>query len=350
MSFFTSEFEHLAEKNYTVELGCSLAKKSSVNPDEFGLTIYNLPFSRTPISVNNIKAYKQLKKLVKEKHYDIVHCHTPNAAAITRLACKGIRKKGTKVVYTAHGFHFYKGASRKNWMIYYPVEWVCAHWCDTIITINSEDYELAKKKLKAKKVEYIPGVGIDLNKFGNTAINIKEKRKELGIPEDAVVLLSVGELNKNKNHETVLRAIEGMDVYYLIAGKGDKEEKLFEIAKEVGMQERVKLLGYRRDVDELLIASDIFVFPSFREGLSVSLMETMASGRPAVVSQIRGNNDLIDKNGGALFNPYSVSECKVAIQTVINSDREKMGRYNKEKVKKFSLDIVLRKIDEIYGE
>lgn len=230
------------------------------------------------------------------------------------------------------------------------VEWVCAHWCDTIITINSEDYELAKKKLKAKKVEYIPGVGIDLNKFGNTAINIKEKRKELGIPEDAVVLLSVGELNKNKNHETVLRAIEGMDVYYLIAGKGDKEEKLFEIAKEVGMQERVKLLGYRRDVDELLIASDIFVFPSFREGLSVSLMETMASGRPAVVSQIRGNNDLIDKNGGALFNPYSVSECKVAIQTVINSDREKMGRYNKEKVKKFSLDIVLRKIDEIYGE
>jgi glycosyltransferase involved in cell wall biosynthesis len=349
MDFFKSEFSRLLSEGHELELACNCAIPVETYVDTSNIVVHNLPFSRSPFSTDNLNAYKELKRLVRKNHYDIVHCHTPNAATITRLVCKRIRKNGTQVIYTAHGFHFYKGAPKKNWMIYYPVEWFCAHWTDILITINTEDYELAKRKMKANRVEYVPGVGVELEKFENNPINKIEKRKQLGIPEDAILLLSVGELNENKNHETVLRAIAGMDVYYLIAGKGNKEQELNELAKSLKMETRFKLLGYRTDIAELLQTTDVFVFPSYREGLSVSLMETMASGKPAVVSRIRGNTDLIDENGGALFNPYSVNECREAIQRVVNADRGKMGNYNKEKVKKFVLEGVLEKIDRIYG-
>lgn len=349
MSFFKKEFRHLIDAGNEIEIASNMSNTLSFNPTSFGVKSYDIPFSRSPFSADNIKAYKLLKKIVKENHYDIVHCHTPNAAAITRLACRKIRKKDTRVIYTAHGFHFYKGAPRKNWIIYYPIEWICAHWTDTLITINSEDYKLAMGKMKAGKVEYVPGVGIDLSQFENIAINIKKKREELGIPEDAMVLLSVGELNQNKNHETVVKAIAGMDVYYLIAGKGSKESRLAELAKQMGMEERVRLLGFRRDIRELLYASDVFVFPSYREGLSVSLMEAMASGKPIVASKIRGNVDLIDEKGGALFEPHSVYECRSAVQRVMEADIAKISEYNVKKIHKFSEKVVLKKIDEIYG-
>ena len=347
MGFFYEEFLHLQKRGYEIELACN-CEEDRFYIKNFGMPIHNIPFSRTPFSLNNLKAYDKLKRLVRKNHYDIIHCHTPNASVIARLACKEIRKKGTKVIYTAHGFHFYKGASKKNWVIYYPIEWICAHWTDILITINREDYALAKKKMKAKRIEYVPGVGINVKKFSSVDINIAEKRAELGIPTNSVVLFSVGELNENKNHETVLKAISGIDVYYMIAGKGDKEKRLQKIAKEVGVSERFQLLGFRRDIAELLQVADIFVFPSFREGLSVSLMESMANGKPAVVSRIRGNVDLIDEEGGVTFAPYSVDECRAAIQKVIESDRDRMGKHNREKIKEFSTENILKKMDEIY--
>ena len=346
MGFFNDEFSHLIKKGHIIELACNCNDTYESETKKIEMVVHNISFSRSPFSTDNIKAYAQLKKLVKENHYDIVHCHTPNAAAITRLACMGI--KGTKVIYTAHGFHFYKGAPKKNWLVYYPIEWLCAHWTDSLITINLEDYMLAKRHMKARNIEYVPGVGINLDKFADISTDIFEKRDSLGIPCDATILLSVGELNANKNHETVIRAIEGMDVYYLIAGKGDNEQRLLKIAQEVGMEDRVQLLGFRRDVLELLQVADAYVFPSYREGLSVSLMETMASGKPAIVSEIRGNVDLIDSNGGALFDPYSVAECREAIRKVLKSDSRKMGQHNKEKIKQFSTEVVLKRIDDIY--
>lgn len=354
MEFFTELFKRLIAEGHTVELACSSHWDYKEVVAQLHLRRYDIPFSRFPFSLDNLKAYRQLKKLVRENHYDIVHCHTPNAAAITRLACKGIRKNGTKVIYTAHGFHFYKSAPLKNWLVYYPVEWLCAHWTDVLITINNEDYALAKKKMRAGKVKYVPGIGIDLSKFNCdffTQEQLADIRKELGIPNDKTWLLSVGELNENKNHETVLRAIVGIkDVYYTVAGRGTKMEELIALSEELGIADRVKFLGYRSDVSFLCEAADAFIMPSFREGLSVALMEAMASGMPCCVSRIRGNTDLIDENGGALFDPYSVDDCLEAVKKLLASDMELCGEYNRDKIKHYGSSVVEKAISKVYAE
>lgn len=311
---------------------------------------YDLPFKRSPIDPSNIKAYKQLKNIIDSQQFDIIHCHTPVGGVVARMAAASARKKGTKVIYTAHGFHFYKGASKLNWLIFYPIEKMCAHLTDVLITINQEDYQLAQKKIKAKRIEYVPGVGVDLQKYGKTNVDRSVKRRELGIPDDVKVLLSVGELNKNKNHETVIRALAKIsNVHYMIAGQGPLKEHLQKVADDLGIADRVKLLGYRDDVAELCAAADIFVFPSFREGLPLSLMEAMASGLPCVVSRIRGNTDLIDENGGVLFDPTDVEDCERTLRVLLSSDGETMGKYNREKVKEFSLDSVKEQMKKVYG-
>ncbi len=348
MGFFPKHFKMLQDAGHIVELACNTEQGLPEKCKRMGLKIHHIPFSRSPFSFANLKALKILKKLVKEGGYDIVHTHTPNASICVRIACKKLRKKGLKVFYTAHGFHFYKGASKKNWLLYYPIEKICSRWTDVLITINREDYTLAQKRLRAKNVVYVPGVGIDLDKFYSEARKRNEIRKELEIPEESMLLISIGELNNNKNHETVIKAINGLDVYYIIAGVGDKMEYLQNLIDEQNMADRIKLLGYRTDVRDLYIASDIFVFPSFREGLSVSLMEAMASGLPCIVSRIRGNIDLIDENGGALFSPYDVEDCREQIIEFLNKPKKELGEYNQVKVYNFSDEQVLAKMANIY--
>ena len=235
---------------------------------------------------------------------------------------------------------------------YYPVEWLCAHWTDVLITINKEDYALAKKRLKARIVRYVPGVGIDLSKFSRQLFSEEEcnkVRKEVGVPEKTHWLLSVGELNDNKNHETVLRAIVKIKcVYYTIAGVGSNLKRLKELARELGIADRVIFLGYRNDVSLLCKAADIFVMPSFREGLSVALMEAMASGMPCCVSKIRGNVDLIDDKGGTLFEPHSVDGCRTAIKNLLTSDLRLLGENNRSKIKHFDIKVIENTMNEIY--
>lgn len=350
MGFFKSFIQELIQQGHTVEIATHENDVSKV-PDcyrEWGCVIHQLNTSRSPFDKGNFVAIGQIKKLVEENKYDIVHCHTPIAAMCTRLACRKVRKQGTKVFYTAHGFHFFKGAPLKNWLIYYTVEKICAHFTDLLITINKEDYELAQRKLKAKRVEYVPGVGIDLDKFQKCEVNREEKRKELGIPDDAFLLLSVGELNQNKNHETVIRAIADLDVYYIIAGKGELKEYLQSVIDNLGMTDRFKLLGFRTDVVQLYNIADIFVFPSHREGLSVSVMEAMASQLPVVCSRIRGNTDLIDENGGVHFNSKSISECKDAIEKVVSNHSNEFGEYNAHKINNFEIKRVNAIMWELY--
>ena len=348
MGFFPEHFKMLINEGHTVELACNNEDPVPKSVAELGLKVHHISFSRSPFSKNNISAVKQLKELIKNGNYDVVHTHTPNASAIVRLVCKKFRKQGLKVMYTAHGFHFYKGAPLKNWLVYYPVEWLCAHWTDILTTMNHEDYALAQKRMHAKKVTYLPGVGINLRKFEDQAVDRSQKRAELGVPDGATLLISVGELNENKNHETVIKALNGLDVYYIIAGVGDKREYLQELIDNQKMTERIKLLGYRTDVKELYAASDIFVFPSFREGLSVSVMEAMASGLPVACSKIRGNTDLIDENGGFWFDPASVEDCKKALDSVLAADGSALGEYNKKKIENFSVETVCRMLKALY--
>lgn len=337
MDFFKSYIKLLLKKGYQVDIATNEENsKISECYYEWGCEIYQISSSRSPLNIGNVKAIKQIKALVENKKYDIVHCHTPIAAMCTRIACCKVRKNGTKVFYTAHGFHFYKGAPLKNWILYYPIEKVCAHFTDVLITINQEDFILAKKKMKAKKVELINGVGIDIDKFGKIDIDRMTFRQEYGISDTDILLLSIGELNENKNHETVIRAIADMDIHYMIVGRGKLQEHLQSVIDELGISNKVRLLGYRNDIAELCQMADIFVFPSYREGLPVSIMEAMASALPVVCSEIRGNIDLVDENGGVWFDPYSVEECRKAISSVICSDMEKMKKYNKAKIQKFS--------------
>ena len=352
MSFFNQFIKMLIDEGNIVDIATNESDgKVSDCYREWGCKVYNIDTSRSPLDMGNIKAIRQIKQIANKNYYDIVHCHTPLAAMCTRLACRKLRKKGTKVYYTAHGFHFYKGASKKNWLIFYPIEKICSFFTDVLITINREDYELALKKMKAKKIVYVPGVGIDLQRYSKNRIDKIINRHKLGIPENAILLISVGELNENKNHETVIRAIEGMEnVYYIIAGKGKLKEYLQKIIDDLRMCDRVKLLGYRDDVSDLYTISDVFVFPSFREGLSVSVMEAMASGLPVVCSRIRGNVDLIDENGGELFNPFKTEDCKAAISNLVNRDFEKLGKYNLKKIEKFDIHNVIKKMKVLYEE
>lgn len=349
INFFNSFINQLINEGHTIDIATN--ERNSKVPacyHEWGCTVYQIDTSRSPLNMGNIKAIAQIKELVTKEKYDIVHCHTPVAAMCTRLACRKARKEGTKVFYTAHGFHFYKGAPLKNWLLYYPVERICAHFTDVLITINQEDYALAQKKMKAKRVEYVPGVGIDLAKFGQSTVDKAAKRKELGIPEEATLLLSVGELNENKNHETVIRAIKDMDVYYIIAGKGGLQGHLQNVIDELGLANKVKLLGFRDDIGELCEIADIYVMPSYREGLSVALMEAMAKSLPCVASRIRGNTDLINENGGALFDPRSIKDCANAINCLLAGDLEKCGECNAIRIKNFSIENVNTAMGDIY--
>lgn len=356
MGFFVEHIKMLYKEGHSVEIACAEGTKP-LNPiyQELGCKVHNIPFSRSPFSKSNIKAYKILKHLVETEHYDIVHTHTPNASMIARLACRNVRKQGTRVFYTAHGFHFFKGAPLKNWLMYYPVEKICAHFTDVLITINKEDYALAQKKMHAPKVCYVPGVGIDLSKIQNIECDRNEVRKSMGVPADCVLLLSIGELNTNKNHQVVVKALAKLNnknVHYAIAGIGNQKDNLLALAENLGVKEQFHLLGYRTDALKLYKAADIFVFPSFREGLSVSLMEAMCSGLSVVCSDIRGNRDLIkNKNGGYLCSTNELVLFINAIGSLVGNEnlRKKMGNYNHIAIQKFSNLQVVPMIDAIYN-
>lgn len=316
---------------------------------------HQIDFQRSPLKKDNIKSFLELKRIINEGNYDIVHCHTPVAAMLTRLAARKARKKGTRVIYTAHGFHFFKGAPIENWLIYFPVEWLCSFFTDTLITINTEDFEFAKKHLHAKRTEYVHGVGIDTDKFKNIEVDREKKREDLGIPKDSFAVLSVGELNDNKNHETVLRAIAKLDrkdIVYVICGQGNKKEYLENLAKEIGMEERLILAGFRTDVAEIYKCCDVFAFPSKREGLPVSVMEAMASGLPCVVSDIRGNVDLI-KNGenGYPCDPQNVAEFAEKIDEMLKNKAfvEMIRIYNQKSIENYKRDAVNKEMNIIYN-
>lgn len=318
---------------------------------------YNIPFERLPWKAGNLSAYRQLKQLIDRENFDIIHCHTPMGAMIARLAAIGARKKGTKVLYTAHGFHFYKGASLVHWLVYYPVEWVLAHVTDVLITMNKEDYALAQEKMHAKRLEYIPGVGIETAKFRAGVTGRIEKRQELGLSESDFLILTVAEMTRNKNHSTVLKALallkdtaEFPSMRYLICGRGENEQNLRREAEELGIAEHVVFLGYRHDVPDLLRCSDLFAFMSFREGLPVALMEAMGSGLAVICSRIRGNTDLIEDGVEGMIaenTPEAVADG--ILELYRNPElRQRYGSAAAEKVKQFDAENVHRIMKEIY--
>ena len=376
----------LLELGYEVHVGCNFNDRSVWTEarveefrkqlDDIGVKYIQVDFARSPKHIGMVsKSYKQIKELLFREKYALVHVHTPVVAAEVRLAAKDYNnaierreKEGQKapvrlrVIYTAHGFHFYDGAPMKNWILFYPVEKELSRITDVLITINREDYQRAKDKFYAKKIVYVPGVGVDVKRFQTVSASIdrEAKRQDLGVKSSDVLLLSVGELNENKNHSVVIRALGELEkskklgnnhIIYMIAGTGDKKEKLEALAKEENVD--LHLLGFRKDVTELLTAADLYILPSIREGLNVSLMEAMASGTPCLAGEIRGNVDLIYAGkGGELFNPEDVTSVADAITTELDH-RDcwlRQGEYNQNKIKQFDLSVVEDDYKNLIGE
>ncbi len=311
-----------------------------------------------PRSINPkalISSYKKIRELAGEENYTLVHCQSPIGGALCRMAFhkeqQSAGKKGeltrARIIYMAHGFHFYTGAPLKNWLIYYPIEKWLSRYTDILITINKEDYRRAKKHFHAKKTVYVPGIGIDLEKFSRIDTSVREtKRTELGIPEDAKLIISVGELSTRKNHRVVIEALnqlDDQDVYYVIVGRGALEDQL----RRLDTTGRMRLPGYREDVPELLHCADLFVFPSLQEGLPVAPMEAMAAGLPVICSDIRGSRELVDKTNR--FEPNDQDTLKDMIVKYLNCgtvlhDESKISA----KMRKFSSGEVNRCMMEIY--
>ena len=264
---------------------------------------FEIPFERFPLKINNIKAYNELKRIIKNNNYNIIHCHTPVGGVLTRLAARNVRKNGTKVIYTAHGFHFYKGAPLLNWIIYYPLEKIMSYYTDTLITINEDDYKIARKKFKAKKIVLIHGIGMNTARFDkkiteDDRISIK---KELKIKDNDIVFTYVAEINKNKNQIFLLDVIEELkkkhrNIKLLLVGRCNNEQFYKQEIEKRNLVNEVELLGNRTDIQEILSITNIYLASSIREGLPVNIMEAMYMKLPIIAINNRGHNELL-KNG-----------------------------------------------------
>lgn len=316
---------------------------------------HKVSFETSPLKVNNLKAIIQLKKIIEKEKFNIIHCHTPMGSVVTRLSAMKSRKKyNTKVLYTAHGFHFFAGAPIWNWLIYYPVEKILSYKTDCLITINEEDYKLAKNKFHAKRIELVNGVGVNENKF-NIEITEKEKqrlRKEIGLKDDDFVLIYPAELTKRKNQGMLLNVMKTLkddgynNIKLILPGLDLLKGKYQQMAKDLGVEENIKFLGYRLDVNKLLKISNLLVSTSKQEGLPVNIIEAIMSDLPVIATDCRGNRDLI--NNGE--NGYIVKDENQMKEKIINFiKKEKFIIEENEKYKeKYKIENVLERMTEIY--
>lgn len=320
-----------------------------------GIVLHNIAFAREPVNKENFAAYKELKTIIDREEFHLIHCHTPAVAMLTRLAARRARKKGSVIMYTCHGFHFHNASPRKNWLVYYPVERFLSRFCDYIVTINKEDFARAET-FHCKNVRYIPGVGVDINRIKTVVVDKVKKKQSIGIPGDKILIISVGELIERKNHEVIIRAlakVKNPDVYYAIAGKGPLKEYLTDLAKNLGLADRVIFLGFRTDVFELYHAADISAFPSRIEGLGLAGVEAMAAGVPLISSNVHGILDyVIDGKTGYAVAPEDVDGFAMAIKKMAGDPnlRESMKKECLVAVEPFELLNALSVMWDIYKE
>ena len=308
------------------------------------ISIHTNPFNR-----NNLAAYQKLLNIIDRYHIEAVMCSTPIGGALARLAAK--KKHIRPVLYEAHGFLFFKGAPLINRTVYKWEELILAHDTDTLITITDEDYRAAQKfHLRSGTAPYlVHGAGVNVGV--QVDIDRVKKRESLGLPADAFVIVSAGELNKNKNTQVIVRALKDVPkAHYVACGVGPEEKNLLALAKLLGVEDRFHLLGYRTDMPEILAAADVFTIMSFREGMPRALLEAMDMGLPCVGSNTRGIRDLIDNDGGFLCEPKDADAFAKAFN-LLRSDaalRERMGKHNKTKVQDYSAEVVRKELYDIY--
>lgn len=319
---------------------------------------FKICFNRSPFSTNNIKAYHQLKRVIDAEHYDIIHCHTPMGGVVTRLAARSARKNGTKLIYTAHGFHFYKGAPMINWILYYTVEKFLSKYTDCLITMNKEDYCAAvDRRFKAGIIKKIDGVGVNLERFHPISQEKKSAlRKQYGFSDDDYILLSVAEFTKNKNQEFTIGSFKSLNskidnLKMIFAGRGEQEQFCKKMAYNLHLEKNISFFGYRNDIEKLYQIADVLISVSYREGLPINIIEGMASGLPIICTDIRGQNDVVkNQRNGLLYQTDNVNEFVNGVLRIHNDLQlsAQMKDNNIKDVEKYSIDKAIAAMANIY--
>ncbi len=351
--FHLPYFKYFKELGWQTDVACRDSGRSLENCDN----IFDIPIDRIPFSKSNITAYKKLKKIINENNYDIVHCHTPMGGVLARLAARKSRRKGTKVLYTAHGFHFCKGSPTLNWCIYFPIELFLSRKTDCLITINDEDFSLARKYFHAKKIEKVNGVGYNCDRYFPVDKEEKSKlRKKLGYSDDEKLLIYVAELNENKNQRMLIKALNEVlkkekNARLILCGEDNNNENCKKLACELGIENKIDFLGHVENIDEYFHISDICVGSSYREGLPVNVMEALACALPVVLSDNRGHRVLCrDGENGFLVKTNDYEKMAESVCKIIDDKDlyEEMSENAVELVKPYSKEVVFHEMKRIY--
>ncbi|MBU5477248.1 glycosyltransferase [Eubacterium sp. MSJ-21] len=297
----------LQDMGYTISVAANFQEGNSSTAERIrafaselaaqDIEIIDLPIPRKVTELGKAhKSIQILKRYMRNHPCQIVHTQTPFGGVVGRLAAKKFRKDGTKVIYFVHGFHFFRGAGFKNYLLYYNVEKWLSHVTDCLITLNQEDYQAAKRRFHHPNVHYVPGVGVDTDAIASIQVDKPDVCRRFGLPSGKKIILTVAELIPRKNVETAIRAFASADrddAILAICGKGALADSLAQLTRELQVDDRVFFAGYHTDVLDLYRCSDLFLFTSFQEGLSVAVMQAMAARLPIIASDIRGNRDLL---------------------------------------------------------
>lgn len=358
-AFLIPHVKFLIEQGNEVGLAFNIIQEVSPELINLGCKIHQIEFQRSPLKKENHMAYKKIKRIIVGEGYECVHVHTPVASFLTRFACRNLIN--VTILYTAHGFHFFRGAPKKNWLIYFTLEKIAARWTDGLITMNHEDFQAASKLRlrKDKSIYKIHGVGLDLKKFSPQIPKEKDRlRNEYGYTSEDFLLIYVGELSYRKHQDLLIEAISMLKgsipkLKLLLVGDGDLLNDYIDLAKRLGVEENVEFLGYRKDVNQLLSLSDVAISTSRQEGLPVNVMEAMATGLPLIVTDCRGNHDLVlSGENGLIVDVNDAGDCANAIIKLYQSEafRRELGEKSLERIQLYSLENVINELKEIYAE
>lgn len=359
IQFLVPHIKHLKSLGFHVDAACSSAdlyeKEGYLDQIRNDLSsdskVYHIRTKRSPYNLENLSGFKDLRKIINKGNYDLIWTNEPVMSVMTRLAAIKARKNESKVLYLAHGYHFFEGAPKKNWL-FYPVEKIMSYFCDCIVVINWEDYHFTQKHFKTP-VYHIDGIGVNFDKFHKAEVDRLSKRNELGIAKDDFLIVSVGELQLRKNHQIIIRAISKLKekrIKYIICGNGELKEKLQKLVNDCGLSDQVFFLGHRYDIPEILLSADLFAHPSQREGLGIATLEAMSVGLPVVTSDVQGIKDyVINGKNGYSFAPNDINNFVKAIERIMMHPelRKKFEIENIETAKKYDVSKAILQVEEI---
>lgn len=341
-----------------VQVDIVVENRGNIEFDGVTNTFY-LDFPRSFTKKELLVSYRKLKNIIDNGNYTIVHCHTPIPSMLARLAARNARSKGTKVLYTAHGFHFYKGAPISRWLFYYTAEYALSKFTDAIITINKEDFDYVNSKMLHKDSYHIKGIGVDSSRFKPLDKEEKKnKRIELGLDSDKFILLYVAEFISRKNHEFIIRAVQSLqktipNLQVLFAGKGELLDRMKALTKELKVENAIQFLGFRKDVHLLSAIADVGISASKHEGLGLGLTEEMFCKVPIIASYDRGHKEMVIQGvNGFMFQQGNLEEFIEYVNLLYQDEnlRLKMGEAAYIKAQEFEIKNSLNAMTDVYNK